>query len=86
MANEKGWVVAVGPGAEGCDVTRISLRCDMCDCRTVMIKRRKARRLLTIHTRSRHQQNNVVNNVMAHVQNWLRPHHHLQGYLCSAKY
>ena len=34
----------------------------------VMLKKRKARRSLTTHTKSIHQQNNVANNVMAHMQ------------------
>ena len=34
----------------------------------VMLKKRKARRSLTTHTKSIHQQNNVANNVMAHGQ------------------
>ena len=63
-----GVVVNVGPGAEGCDMARISLRCDMCEFKTVMMKKRKARRSLTIHTRSMHQQDNKANNVIAHVQ------------------
>ena len=63
MAKEMGVVVNVGPGAEGCDMARISLRCDMCEFKTVMMKKRKASRSLTIHTRSMHQQNNVANNL-----------------------
>ena len=68
MAKEMGMVVTDGPGAEGCDVARFSLKCAMCEFKTVMMKKRKAMRSLTIHTRSMHQQNNVANNTMAHVQ------------------
>ena len=49
-------------------MARVSLSCGMCEFKTVMMKKRKARRSLTIHTRSKLQQNNMADNGMAYVQ------------------
>ena len=65
MARETAVVVTDGLGVEGYSVAKVSLSCEF---KTAMMKRRKARRYLTTHNRSDHQQNTVASNGMAYVQ------------------
>ena len=68
MAREMIMVMADGPGVEGYSVAKVSLNCSMCEFKTAMMKRRNARRCLSTHNRSDHQQNSMASNGMAYVQ------------------
>ena len=60
MAREMIMVMADGPGVEGYSVAKVSLNCGMSEFKTAMMKRRKARRCLSTHNRSYHQQNSMA--------------------------
>ena len=68
MASETVVVITHDPGLEGYSVARASLNCGMCKFKTAMMKKRKAKRSLSIHNKSDHQKNTVTSNEMAYVQ------------------
>ena len=48
MARETVMVMTHDPGVEGDSVARVSLNCGMCKFQTAMMKKRKAKRFLSI--------------------------------------
>ena len=60
VARETILMMTDDPGVEGYIVAKVSLNCGMCEFKKAMMKKRKARRCLSTHNRSFHQQNTMA--------------------------